>query len=152
MANMANIPLPMTALYAGMLGLILVILSMMVIRQRVRAKVYLFDGGDPQLGQAIRVQGNLTEHLPLTLILMAVVEINGAPDIYLHIVVQPYWLPDYSMPMAYQKRAVYPQGGLSARSEHSSLSRWRQSTRSFNITVMFRPSDIQALWITVRPP
>jgi len=84
-ANMANIPLPMTALYAGMLGLMLVVLSMMVIRQRVKAKVDLFDGGDPQLGQAIRVQGNLTEYLPLALILMAVVEINGAPDLYLHI-------------------------------------------------------------------
>ena len=43
MANMANIPLPMTALYAGMLGLILVVLSMMVIR----AKIDLFDGADP---------------------------------------------------------------------------------------------------------
>ena len=82
---MVNIPLPMTAPYAGMLGLILVVLSMLVIRQRVRAKVYSFDGGDPQLGQAIRVQGNLTEHLPLALILMAVVEINGASDIFLHI-------------------------------------------------------------------
>jgi uncharacterized membrane protein YecN with MAPEG domain len=84
-ANMANIPLPMTALYAGMLGLLLVVLSMMVIRQPVKAKVDLFDGGDPQLGQAIRVQGNLTEYLPLALILMAVIEINGTPDLYLHI-------------------------------------------------------------------
>lgn len=82
---MTNIPLPMTALYAGMLGLILVALSFMVIRQRLRAKVELFDGGDPQLGRAIRVQGNFTEYLPLALILMAAVEINGAPDLYLHI-------------------------------------------------------------------
>ena len=47
MENMANIPLPMTALYAGMLGLILVVFSMMVIGQRVRAKIDLFDGADP---------------------------------------------------------------------------------------------------------
>ena len=82
---MANIQLPMTALYAGMMGIILVVLSAMVIRQRIRAKVDLFDGGDPQLGRAIRAQGNLIEYLPLALILMAVVEINGAPDLYLHI-------------------------------------------------------------------
>ena len=82
---MANIQLPMTALYAGMLGILLVALSAMVIRQRVRSKVDIFDGGDPQLGRAIRVQGNFAEYLPMALILMAVVEINGAPDLYLHI-------------------------------------------------------------------
>ena len=82
---MGNIILPMTALYAGMLGILLVILSTMVIRQRVRAKVDLFDGGDLELGRAIRVQANFAEYLPLALILMATVEINGAPTLYLHI-------------------------------------------------------------------
>lgn len=82
---MANIQLPMTALYAGMLGLMLIVLSFMVIRQRLRANVDLFDGGDQELGRAIRIQGNFIEYLPLALILMAAVEINGAPDLYLHI-------------------------------------------------------------------
>ncbi|MEQ8194887.1 MAG: MAPEG family protein [Rhodospirillales bacterium] len=81
---MANIPLPMTALYAGMLGLMLVALGLMVVRQRYRARVGLFDGGDLQLGRAIRVHGNFCEYLPFALILMAAVEINGAPDWALH--------------------------------------------------------------------
>ena len=81
---MANIPLPLTALYAGMLGLTLVVLALMVIRQRYRARVGLFDGDDPQLGRAIRVHGNFAEYVPLALILMAALEINGAPDWALH--------------------------------------------------------------------
>ena len=54
-----------TAVYAGILALMLVMLGILVVKNRYRAKVGLFDGGDEQLGQAIRVHGNFAEYLPV---------------------------------------------------------------------------------------
>ena len=81
---MEAMPLPITALYAGLLGLLLVVLGVRIAVIRRRAKVVLFDGGDPELGTAIRVFGNLAEYAPMAVILMALVEINGAPDWVVH--------------------------------------------------------------------
>jgi uncharacterized membrane protein YecN with MAPEG domain len=61
-------------LYAGLLGLLLVILSLLVVRLRFRFRVGLGDGGQPALTRAIRVQGNFAEHVPLALLLVFAVE------------------------------------------------------------------------------
>jgi uncharacterized membrane protein YecN with MAPEG domain len=76
---MDAITVPITALYAGLLALLMLVLARNVIRGRYRAKVGLFDGGDEQLGRAIRIHGNFIEYVPIALILMGLVEINGAP-------------------------------------------------------------------------
>ena len=81
---MNAIAVPVTGLYAGVLALFMVALALRVIRNRVRAKVGLFDGGDEGLGRAMRVHGNFIEYVPMALILMALVEINGAPAWALH--------------------------------------------------------------------
>lgn len=73
-----------TGLYAGILGLFVIPLSAHVILNRYRAKIGLFDGGDPQLGKAIRIHGNFTEHVPLALILMLASELNGAEAEIMH--------------------------------------------------------------------
>jgi len=73
-----------TGLYAGILGLFVIPLSAHVIINRYRAKIGIFDGGDPQLGKAIRIHGNFTEHVPLALILMLVTELNGAEAEMMH--------------------------------------------------------------------
>jgi len=77
-------PLPITSLYAGLLALLLFALSMQVIRQRWRARVSLGDGGDSQLGRAIRAQGNFAEYVPMAVILLALSELASAPDVALH--------------------------------------------------------------------
>lgn len=77
-------PLPITGLYAGIAGLMLIGLAVWVIRQRVRARVGLFDGGDDTLGRIIRIHGNFTEYVPLALLLMALVEASAAPAGALH--------------------------------------------------------------------
>lgn len=79
------IQLPITALYAGLQALLLVPLSFNVVRNRLRAKVPLLDGGDEQLRRAIRVQGNFIEYVPVALVLMMLVELNGAPHWAIHI-------------------------------------------------------------------
>jgi len=55
---------------AGLLGLLAVALTIHVGRMRTKKKVFLGDGGDPELTAAIRAQGNLLELTPFALILL----------------------------------------------------------------------------------
>ena len=73
-----------TALYAGLLGLLLVYLSARVILGRQKHLVDIGDGGQPALARAIRTQGNFTEYVPLALLLILVLEVLGTRPIVLH--------------------------------------------------------------------
>ena len=70
-------PLPITALYAGILALIVVALGINVTMHRARLRVPLGDGGNPEMLRMIRLHGNAVEYLPLALVLMAIYEANG---------------------------------------------------------------------------
>lgn len=63
-----------TALYASLCALLIVKLSLGVIAVRRQRKIRLGDGGDEELQAAIRAQGNATEYIPITLILMFLLE------------------------------------------------------------------------------
>jgi uncharacterized membrane protein YecN with MAPEG domain len=80
----ATIALP-TALYAAILGLLGVALTINVIRNRVRSRVDTADGGDARLAQAIRAHGNFTEQVPLALIVIGFAEASGQRALVLHI-------------------------------------------------------------------
>jgi len=71
-------PLEITAIYAALLGLMLLVLKFRVIGARRRLSVDVLDGGERDVTRRMRVHGNFAEHVPMALILMAVVEINGA--------------------------------------------------------------------------
>jgi len=71
-------PLEITAIYAVLLGLMLLVLKFRVIGARRRLSVDVLDGGERDVTRRMRVHGNFAEHVPMALILMAVVEINGA--------------------------------------------------------------------------
>ena len=68
-----------TAIVAALLGLILIKLSFAVINLRRQNKVSLGSGGNDALERAIRAQANFTEYVPTGLILIACLEVNGAP-------------------------------------------------------------------------
>jgi uncharacterized membrane protein YecN with MAPEG domain len=74
---MHAIPIPITAIFAGLLALMLVGISIRVTMLRARKKINLSDGGDEQMQRAIRVQGNFTEYVPMALALMALMEWSG---------------------------------------------------------------------------
>ncbi len=74
-----------TALYAGLLGLLLVALAYNVSRYRVGLKIASGDGDHPGLKRAIRAHGNLTENAPIGLILLAAVEAQGFSEIAIHV-------------------------------------------------------------------
>jgi len=75
---------PVTALYAGLCALLLLLLAGLVVNQRRITKVGLGDGGNEALARAMRVQANFVEYVPMSLLLMAVVEVNGIPPKWLH--------------------------------------------------------------------
>lgn len=75
---------PVTALYAGLCGLLLLVLAGLVVNQRRVLKVGLRDGGHEPLTRAMRVQANFVEYVPLCLALMLLLEINGIPPRWLH--------------------------------------------------------------------
>jgi uncharacterized membrane protein YecN with MAPEG domain len=76
--------LPVTALYAGVLGFYFVWLSARVIKARRVHRVAL--GLEHRLVQrAARAQGNFAEYVPFALLMLALCELNGLPDWALHV-------------------------------------------------------------------
>ena len=68
-----------TSVIASVLTIIFVRLSFAVIRLRRKNKVGLGNGGNEELERAIRAQGNFAEYVPFGIMLIACLEINGAP-------------------------------------------------------------------------
>jgi hypothetical protein len=66
--------LTITAIYASLAGLLLLVLSFRVVRSRRKLSVGLGDGGQESLLRAQRAQANFTEYVPIALILLAVAE------------------------------------------------------------------------------
>jgi uncharacterized membrane protein YecN with MAPEG domain len=76
----ANITWPKTTLlFAALHAFLLLGLSVQVMRWRLRARIGLGMGGHADLGRWVRVHGNFTEYVPLTLLLMALLELGGFP-------------------------------------------------------------------------
>lgn len=61
-------------LTAGLLGILLILLSGYVIAGRVKFKIDLGDGDKPAMQQRIRAQANFVEYVPMALILLMLVE------------------------------------------------------------------------------
>lgn len=69
----------MTSIVASVLTIIFIKLSFAVIGLRRKNKVGLGTGGHEDLERAIRAQANFAEYVPFGLILIACLELNGAP-------------------------------------------------------------------------
>ena len=68
-----------TSIIASVLTIIFIKLSFAVIGLRRKNKVGLGNGGHEDLERAIRAQGNFAEYDPFGIILIACLELNGAP-------------------------------------------------------------------------
>jgi len=73
-----------TALYAALLGILFVALTVGVFAARRGAKIAVGTGEDRLLLRASRAHANFAEYVPLILILMAVSESTGAPRLVVH--------------------------------------------------------------------
>lgn len=75
-----------TAVYAGLLGLVFLVLTVRVVTRRGAVKATLGDGGDVQLQRRIRAHGNFIEFVPLVLILMILLEMQSLSIWLVHLV------------------------------------------------------------------
>lgn len=66
-----------TLLYAGLSALILLGLSAHVVALRRKHQVGIGTGSINTLERAVRAQANFTEYVPLALLIIALIEING---------------------------------------------------------------------------
>jgi uncharacterized membrane protein YecN with MAPEG domain len=73
-----------TGLYASILTLLMMVLGARVSILRAKVGVSLLDGGKPELLERIRRHANLTENLPMAIVLMGIAEAQGAGVIYMH--------------------------------------------------------------------
>jgi uncharacterized membrane protein YecN with MAPEG domain len=68
-----------TSLTASFLAIVFVSLSFQVIKLRRKNQVRIGTGGVDELERAIRAHANFAEYVPIALILLACLEVNGAP-------------------------------------------------------------------------
>jgi uncharacterized membrane protein YecN with MAPEG domain len=74
-----------TGLYASICGLLLVFMAVRVSYTRGKQKVDLGDGGKDPMLRAIRLHGNAAEYIPISLILMFFLELQGSAHWFLHL-------------------------------------------------------------------
>lgn len=73
-----------TALYAGVLGLLLLILALRVAVLRMREQVALGVADNRRLERRVRAHGNLTENAPIALIMLLLLELMATAPLLLH--------------------------------------------------------------------
>ena len=76
--------IPITGLYTGLTIILAIILGAGIGLHRGKIKVSIGDGGDPETLLRMRRHGNLVETAALTLLAMAIIEVNGASATLLH--------------------------------------------------------------------
>jgi uncharacterized membrane protein YecN with MAPEG domain len=78
--------MPITALYAGLLAPLFILLSIRVIDVRRTARISIGHGDDPELLRRMRVHANFAEYAPFALISLALAESLGTSSYILHAV------------------------------------------------------------------
>lgn len=73
-----------TLFYAALCTLLVLFLAGRVMAYRVKHKVGLGDGGHGELNRRVRAHANAVEYLPLALLLLGGMELNGYPDPAIH--------------------------------------------------------------------
>lgn len=70
---------PVSFVYAGLLGVLLIVLSARVVLARRRFHVRIGVGTEDAMQQAVRVQANFAEYVPFAVLLLVLAEIAGLP-------------------------------------------------------------------------
>lgn len=73
-----------TLLYAALCTLLILALAGRVIAARMKYRVGLGDGGHAELNRRMRAHANAVEYVPLALLLLGGMELNGYPDWLIH--------------------------------------------------------------------
>ena len=73
-----------TGLYAGLYGLLLVVLYLRISQRRLATRIGLGFGGDADLERRVRAHGNFIESVPMALVLLLLFEQSGANPSHVH--------------------------------------------------------------------
>ena len=73
-----------TGLYLAILAPLFVVLGLQVSRLRRGNRVLFGDGDNRQLRSAIRAHANFAEYVPITVLMIALLEMSGAPAPRIH--------------------------------------------------------------------
>jgi uncharacterized membrane protein YecN with MAPEG domain len=65
-----------TPIFAAVMALMFLILSINTVRMRWKTRVSVGDGGNKEMQRAIRAHGNFIEYVPITLLLMLFLEMR----------------------------------------------------------------------------
>jgi len=76
--------MPTVSLYAALLALLFVALSVRTLRLRRRLRIAIGDAGSTEMLRAMRVHSNFAEYVPLSLLLIYFAEVSGAPLLLVH--------------------------------------------------------------------
>ncbi|MEO8739779.1 MAG: MAPEG family protein [Casimicrobiaceae bacterium] len=79
------IVVPVTALYAGVCALLLLVLASLISRHRIKHRIGLGDGGNAALTRAIHAHGNAVEWMLPMLLLLLIAELNHTSHLLLHV-------------------------------------------------------------------
>ena len=71
-------------LYAALLAIMFVVLSIRTIRQRRKLKIGLGDAGNKDMQRAVRVHANFAEYVPFSLLMIYLVEQSGVYTWFVH--------------------------------------------------------------------
>jgi uncharacterized membrane protein YecN with MAPEG domain len=74
-----------TAGYLAVLALVYAVLSMQVVRLRQKNLAAFSDGGNLQLRSAIRAHAHFAEYVPITVLMVAMLEMSGGSTLRIHL-------------------------------------------------------------------
>lgn len=73
------------SIYAALLGLLFIALSVRTLRMRRKLGIAVGDAGNETMLRAMRVHSNFAEYVPLSLLLIYFVEASGASPLFVHV-------------------------------------------------------------------
>jgi uncharacterized membrane protein YecN with MAPEG domain len=76
--------LSITPIYISILGLLFLPITMRVALYRIKTKISLGTGDDPEMVRRMRGQANFIETVPMALFLLVIMEVLGASHVWLH--------------------------------------------------------------------
>jgi uncharacterized membrane protein YecN with MAPEG domain len=74
-----------TGLYVALGVLLVLILGIRVVLRRWTARIGIGDGGDKELHKRIRAHGNAIEYLPIGLLALLLLDLDGTSPVVLHV-------------------------------------------------------------------
>ncbi|MEZ5469440.1 MAG: MAPEG family protein [Lysobacterales bacterium] len=75
---------PITSIYAGLCGLLLLVLAFRVVQVRRAAKIGIGVSDNRLLERRVRIHANASEYVPIALILLALAEAGGIGAVFIH--------------------------------------------------------------------